>query len=73
MCGRIVSSTPVSALAEQFVVAEVRAAEAAARYNVAPTHDVLAVATTAGAAGWAPCRGAWCPAGRTARGRGGAW
>ncbi|HVM02333.1 MAG TPA: SOS response-associated peptidase [Acidimicrobiales bacterium] len=47
MCGRIVSSTPVSALAEQFVVAEVRAAEAAARYNVAPTDDVVAVATTA--------------------------
>lgn len=49
MCGRIVSSTPVSVLAEQFLVADVRAAEAAARYNVAPTDDVVAVATTRGA------------------------
>lgn len=48
MCGRIVSSTPVSVLAEQFLVADVRAAEAEARYNVAPTDPVLAVATTAG-------------------------
>ena len=48
MCGRIVSSTPVSVLAEQFLVADVRAAELAARYNVAPTDEVLAVATTSG-------------------------
>ena len=48
MCGRIISSTPVSVLAEQFLVADVRAAERAARYNVAPTDEVLAVATTGG-------------------------
>jgi len=48
MCGRIVSSTPVSVLAQQFLVADVRAsADAAARYNVAPTDEVLVVATTA--------------------------
>ena len=48
MCGRIVSSTPVSVLAEQFLVADVRAAEAEARYNVAPTDPVVAVAATSG-------------------------
>ena len=47
MCGRIVSATPVSVLAEQFLVADVRAAELQARYNVAPTDDVVAVAATA--------------------------
>lgn len=48
MCGRIVSSTPVSVLAEQFLVADVRAAEMEARYNVAPTDPVVAVAATSG-------------------------
>lgn len=46
MCGRIVASTPVSVLAEQFLVADVRAAEAGARFNVAPTDPVVAVAAT---------------------------
>ena len=46
MCGRIVSSTPVAVLAEQFLVADVRSAELAARYNVAPTDEVVAVATS---------------------------
>ena len=46
MCGRIVAATPVSVLAEQFLVADVRAAELEARYNVAPTDDVVAVAAT---------------------------
>lgn len=35
-------------LAEQFSVAEVRAEEHEPRYNVAPTDEVYAVATTAG-------------------------
>jgi putative SOS response-associated peptidase YedK len=47
VCGRIVAATPVAVLAEQFQVADVRAAEMEARYNVAPTDDVVAVATTA--------------------------
>lgn len=46
MCGRTVATTPVSVLAEQFLVADVRAAEMEARYNVAPTDVVVAVATT---------------------------
>lgn len=49
MCGRFVSSTPVSALAEQFLAAEVRAGEQPARFNVAPTDAVYAIATTRGA------------------------
>lgn len=48
MCGRFVSSTPVSVLAEQFSVAEVKAAERGAAYNVAPSDEVYAVATTGG-------------------------
>lgn len=48
MCGRFVSSTPVSALAEHFLAAEVTAEERGPRYNVAPTDQVLAVATTRG-------------------------
>lgn len=46
MCGRIVSSTPMAVLAEQFLVADVRSAEVAARYNVAPTDEVVAVAAS---------------------------
>lgn len=41
------AATPVSALAEQFLVADVRAAGLAARYNVAPSDEVAAVAATA--------------------------
>ena len=48
MCGRFLSSTPVSVLAEQFLAAEVTAEEREPRYNVAPTDQVLAVATTRG-------------------------
>lgn len=48
MCGRFVSSTPVSALAERFLAAEVKAEEQAPRYNVAPSDQVLAVATSGG-------------------------
>lgn len=48
MCGRFVSSTPVSALAERFLAAEVEAADWTPRYNVAPTDPVLAVATSRG-------------------------
>ena len=48
MCGRFVSSTPVSALAEQFLAEEVKAPEKDASYNVAPTDDVYAVATSKG-------------------------
>lgn len=42
------SSTPVSALAERFLAAEVTAEEREPRYNVAPTDQVLAVATSEG-------------------------
>lgn len=48
MCGRFLSSTPVSVLAEQFLAAEVTAEEREPRYNVAPTDPVLAVATSRG-------------------------
>jgi len=48
MCGRFVSSTPVSVLAERFLVAEVTAAERGPRYNVAPSDEVLAVASSRG-------------------------
>ena len=41
------AATPVAVLAEQFLVADVRAAELEARYNVAPTDDVVVVAATA--------------------------
>lgn len=44
----MVSSTPVSALAEQFLVEEVRAPEGEARFNVAPTDQVYAVAASKG-------------------------
>ncbi len=48
MCGRFVASTPVSVLAEQFLAAEVRAGEQAARFNVAPSDQVPAIATSGG-------------------------
>ena len=48
MCGRFVSSTPVSMLAEQFLAAEAKAAVLPPRYNVAPTDPVYAVATSGG-------------------------
>ncbi|MGH9154826.1 MAG: SOS response-associated peptidase [Acidimicrobiales bacterium] len=48
MCGRFVSSTPASVLAAQFRVDEIRAAELPPRWNVAPTDEVLAVATGRG-------------------------
>ncbi len=44
MCGRYVSSTPVGVLAERFEVEDVRAPDLGARFNVAPTDDVYAVA-----------------------------
>lgn len=43
MCGRYVSATPAQQLAEEFGVDEVKA-ELPARFNVAPTLDVYAVA-----------------------------
>lgn len=48
MCGRFVASTPVSVLAERFLAAEVTADEQAARFNVAPSDRVPAVATSGG-------------------------
>ncbi len=48
MCGRFVSSTPVSALAEQFLAEEVKAPEKEASFNVAPTDEVYAVAASKG-------------------------
>jgi len=48
VCGRFVSSTPASVLAEQFLVSDIKVAELAARWNVAPTDEVLAVATSKG-------------------------
>jgi putative SOS response-associated peptidase YedK len=44
MCGRYVSSTPVGVLAERFEVTDVRAPDLGARFNVAPTDEVYAVA-----------------------------
>ncbi|MGH9165154.1 MAG: SOS response-associated peptidase [Acidimicrobiales bacterium] len=52
MCGRFVASSPPSVLAEQFAVVEitvdVTVAERPPRWNVAPTDEVLAVATRGG-------------------------
>ncbi|HVF74780.1 MAG TPA: SOS response-associated peptidase [Acidimicrobiales bacterium] len=47
MCGRFVSSTPVSKLVEQFLVEEVKVEEHDASYNVAPTTEIMAVAASA--------------------------
>jgi putative SOS response-associated peptidase YedK len=44
MCGRYVSSTPVGVLAQRFEVEDVRAPDLGARFNVAPTDEVYAVA-----------------------------
>lgn len=49
MCGRFVSSSPVSVLAERFLAAEVTAEDLGPRFNVAPSDPVLAVATVHGA------------------------
>lgn len=46
MCGRFVSSTPVSKLVEQFLVEEVKVEEHDPSYNVAPTTEILAVAAS---------------------------
>ena len=46
MCGRYVSATAASKLAEEFHVDEVRVEDLGERYNVAPTLDVYAIATT---------------------------
>lgn len=48
MCGRFVSSTPASKLAEQFMAEEVVTAEKDAAYNVAPTDEVYAVVARRG-------------------------
>ena len=45
MCGRYVAATPPDQLAELFGVTDVRASDLGARWNVAPTLDVYAVAT----------------------------
>ena len=45
MCGRYVAATPPAQLAELFGVTDVRAGDLGARWNVAPTLDVYAVAT----------------------------
>jgi len=45
MCGRYVAATPPDQLAELFGVTDVRAGDLGARWNVAPTLDVYAVAT----------------------------
>lgn len=46
MCGRYVSATAASKLAEEFHVDELRVEDLGARYNVAPTLDVYAIVTT---------------------------
>jgi putative SOS response-associated peptidase YedK len=46
MCGRFVSSTPVSKLAEQFLVEDVKVDEHEPNFNVAPTNEILAVAAS---------------------------
>jgi len=45
MCGRYVATTPPAQLAELFGVTDVRAGDLGARWNVAPTLDIFAVAT----------------------------
>jgi len=45
VCGRYVSATSAERLAEEFRVDEVKVEDLGARYNVAPTLDVYAVAT----------------------------
>jgi putative SOS response-associated peptidase YedK len=44
MCGRYTSTSRIEDLANVFAVEEVRADPLPARYNVAPTHDVYAIA-----------------------------
>ena len=46
MCGRFTSRTPASDLAEYFGVDEVTAIELGERFNVAPTDEVYALATS---------------------------
>lgn len=46
MCGRFVSSTPVSKLVEQFLVDDVAVDEHDPSWNVAPTEEILAVAAS---------------------------
>ncbi|MEY2426020.1 MAG: hypothetical protein QOI61_1592 [Actinomycetota bacterium] len=46
MCGRYVSATAASKLAEEFHVDELRVEDLGERYNVAPTLDVYAIVTT---------------------------
>src|SRR5689334_20643565 len=46
MCGRYVSATAASKLAEEFEVDEVVVEDLGERYNVAPTLDVYSIATT---------------------------
>ncbi len=46
MCGRYVSATAASKLAEEFHVDEVVVEDLGERYNVAPTLDVYAIVTT---------------------------
>ena len=45
MCGRYVAATPPDQLADLFGVTDVRAGDLGARWNVAPTLEVYAVAT----------------------------
>jgi len=45
MCGRYVAATPPAQLADLFGVTDVRAGDLGARWNVAPTLEVYAVAT----------------------------
>lgn len=46
MCGRFAQRTPPKRLAKEFKVEEVPSVEA--RYNIAPTQDILGVRETAG-------------------------
>jgi putative SOS response-associated peptidase YedK len=46
MCGRYVSATAASKLAEEFAVDEVVVEDLGERYNVAPTLDVYSIVTT---------------------------
>ncbi len=46
MCGRYVSATPAQQLAEEFHVEEIKADDLPAKYNVAPTDQVYAIAVS---------------------------
>ena len=60
MCGRYVSVSSPTILAERFHVEEVRAEAAEANYNVTPRAEVPVVAESQGTGSSTSCAGGWC-------------